>query len=212
MQDINEPQTFKAVVDAQRLSNLAANTILTMNHLLMQNTDFSKGLSANDVKEAYIKNSKFYDSKVLRNQLFIKSTDRLLISKEFDRMHALKLEIDKKELSRMRLMFMSASLFFTTQFAVSYYTIFCVPWLGWDLVEPLTYSVSQGSFLLGLLYMARNRGAGTEYTELSDFLKQERKRKWLRKYNFDLHRYHYLQERLRELDASLTSSTEQRFE
>ena len=36
----------------------------------------------------------------------------------------------------------ASTAFFTFQFAVSYYAIFCVPWLGWDLVEPITYSVS----------------------------------------------------------------------
>lgn len=56
--------------------------------------------------------------------------------------------------------------FFCLQFGVSYYAIFCVPWLGWDLVEPITYSVSQGSFLLGLYYTQRNRGISVEYSGL----------------------------------------------
>lgn len=58
---------------------------------------------------------------------------------------------------------------FTLQFGVSYYTIFMVPWLGWDLVEPVTYSISQGSCILGLFYMYRHRDIGTEFTQLNDY-------------------------------------------
>jgi hypothetical protein len=28
-----------------------------------------------------------------------------------------------------------------------------VEWLGWDLVEPLTYTLGQGTFIWGMLYM-----------------------------------------------------------
>lgn len=66
------------------------------------------------------------------------------------------------------------SVWFTLQFGISYYTIFEVPWLGWDLVEPVTYSVSQGSAILGLIYMYRNRGVSTEFTDLSDYWKSIR--------------------------------------
>jgi hypothetical protein len=58
---------------------------------------------------------------------------------------------------------------FTLQFGVSYYAIFMVPWLGWDLVEPITYSVTQASMIGGLFFMSRNRGAGVEFTELNDY-------------------------------------------
>lgn len=56
--------------------------------------------------------------------------------------------------------------FFTAQFFVSYHCIYNVSWLGWDLVEPLTYSVSQGSFILGLIMILRNRGSNVEYGDL----------------------------------------------
>ena len=58
---------------------------------------------------------------------------------------------------------------FTLQFGISYYAIFEVGWLGWDLVEPVTYSVSQGSMIGGLFFMYRNRGNGVEFTELNDY-------------------------------------------
>ena len=101
---------------------------------------------------------------------------------------------------------------FTLQFGVSYYSIFCVPWLGWDLVEPVTYSVSQGSAILGLFYMYKNRGAGVEYTELNDFWFARRQKKWLKKYSFDLHKLEFLRRQNQKLQDEIDQMEEFRFE
>ena len=94
----------------------------------------------------------------------------------------------KIEQRKQKVIFAAMTSWFTVQFGISYYTIFEVDWLGWDLVEPVTYSLSQGSAVLGLLYMYRHRaiGVGTEYTDLNEFWQQRRQRKWLHKYGFDL--------------------------
>ena len=61
------------------------------------------------------------------------------------------------------------TLFFTLQFGIGYYSIFHVSWLGWDLVEPLTYTVGQGSFIIALLYLLRNRKVNVDlYTGLEE--------------------------------------------
>ena len=55
------------------------------------------------------------------------------------------------------------------QLGVGYYCIYEVEWLGWDLVEPLTYTFGQGTFILGMMYMLRNRRMQDQsYTELKD--------------------------------------------
>lgn len=51
-------------------------------------------------------------------------------------------EIELKEKKRLNRYFQAMSLFFTLQFGISGYTIYGVSWLGWDLVEPLTYTIS----------------------------------------------------------------------
>jgi len=66
------------------------------------------------------------------------------------------------------------SVWFTAQFSVSYYTIFCVPWLGWDLVEPFTYTINQGSAILGLFYIFKHRGISTDFTQLNDYWQERR--------------------------------------
>ena len=51
-------------------------------------------------------------------------------------------EVQKIESRRLRTVFGAMTAWYSVQFAVSYYTIFCVPWLGWDLVEPFTFTIS----------------------------------------------------------------------
>lgn len=72
------------------------------------------------------------------------------------------------EKRRHMLQVYALTAFFTAQFTVGYHAIYNVSWLGWDLVEPLTYSVGQGSFIIGLIIILRNRGANVEYSDLSD--------------------------------------------
>lgn len=87
-------------------------------------------------------------------------------------------EVTKKAQRNSQLMIGALSTFFTLQFGLGYYTIFEVSWLGWDLVEPVTYTIGQGSFVLGLVYMYRNRKRGVEYSEMENFLRTNRVKKW----------------------------------
>ena len=105
----------------------------------------------------------------------------------------------------MRL-FSLMSLYFTFQFGISYYCIYEVDWIGWDLFEPLTYTVSQGTAIAGVFFVMRNRGATTAYTDLADHLKAKRARKWLRKYDFDLQRYYFLEQKLNRIDEELAAN------
>ena len=56
---------------------------------------------------------------------------------------------------KTRKWFYGASIFTLTQLITGTYGIYGVEWIGWDLVEPLTYTLSQGGFILGMLYMMR---------------------------------------------------------
>ena len=53
--------------------------------------------------------------------------------------------------------FWFASVLFTSQFFGGYYAIYEIEWLGWDLVEPLTYTVGQGMFVGGMLFILRRK-------------------------------------------------------
>lgn len=95
------------------------------------------------------------------------------------------------------------TMFFTFQFGISGYAIYGVPWLGWDLVEPVTYTVSQGTMIGGLYFMYRNRGHGTDYTQLDDFLKQARGKRYRDRYDFDLQRMYFVKERIDSIDQEI---------
>ena len=60
---------------------------------------------------------------------------------EFDKLQKRKDEIEALDLRKTMRMPRAMSLFFTVQFVIGYYSIFHVSWLGWDLVEPLTFTV-----------------------------------------------------------------------
>ena len=52
------------------------------------------------------------------------------------------------------------------QFGLGYHCIYNVEYLGWDLVEPLTYTVAQGMFVAGIFMMKRR--SQLKSTEFSD--------------------------------------------
>lgn len=77
-------------------------------------------------------------------------------------------------------------------------------WLGWDLVEPVTFSIGQGSFVAGLIFIMRNRNAGIEYSELQDhYMQQKKEKEWLLKHNFDIKRHQFLKTKLMRIDEKL---------
>jgi hypothetical protein len=67
-------------------------------------------------------------------------------------------EYELKAAKRAKRFFHASFLFFSIQFGVSYYCIYEVDWLGWDLVEPLTYTIGQGLFVGGIYYAMKNLG------------------------------------------------------
>ena len=102
--------------------------------------------------------------------------------------------------------------FFTLQFGIGYHAIYNVAWLGWDLVEPITFSLGQGSFILGLFYIIlRNKGADVEYSDLQALYCEKKRKEWLKKHNFDLKRHSFLERRLELIDEKLSRAEEQRF-
>ena len=95
---------------------------------------------------------------------------KLVTQAEIDVNNKRKAEIEASERRIYTMQVTGLASLAALQFGVSYYAIFCVPWLGWDLVEPLTYSVTQGSMLAGLYLTLRNRGWSTEFGENYDYM------------------------------------------
>ena len=105
---------------------------------------------------------------MIREEVFRLSSLKMITSAELDILEARMTEIKASEHKRAKAFFGGLTIFFTLQFGLSYHAIFNVAWLGWDLVEPLTYTVSQGTFMIGLAYIMKNRGFNTDFTSLSE--------------------------------------------
>ena len=123
---------------------------------------------------------------------------------EFDNLEKRKQEIEDLDTRRTMRIPRAMTLFFTLQFGIGYYSIFHVPWLGWDLVEPLTFSVGQGSFIIALLYLLRNKGVNVDlYTGLEEHWNKQKMKRWELNYGFDLQRYEFLKNKLEKIDTQL---------
>lgn len=57
------------------------------------------------------------------------------------------------------------------QFSFFYYCIFQVPWLGWDIMEPITYSVEILKFLFALRFFYKYKKDG-DLTSFYDVLEE----------------------------------------
>ena len=79
---------------------------------------------------------------------------------------------------------------------MSYYCIYEVDWLGWDLVEPVTYTIGQGMFVGGLIYMLRNLGRNTSFSDIDSHYKQKRLEKWFIKHGVEPDRLTFLESEL----------------
>ena len=127
-------------------------------------------------------------------------------------MHKRKKEIEEIDRRKTMRIPRAMTLFFTLQFGIGYYSIFHVSWLGWDLVEPLTYTVGQGSFIVALLYLLRNRKVNVDlYTGLEEHWQKKKIKRWELNYGFDLQRYEFLRSKLEKIDKELQRAELQRF-
>jgi len=123
---------------------------------------------------------------------------------EFDNLEKRKNEIENLDMRRTMRIPRAMTLFFTLQFGIGYYSIYHVSWLGWDLVEPLTFTVGQGSFIIALLYLLRNKGVNVDlYTGLEEHWNKQKMKRWELNYGFDLQRYEFLKNKLEKIDVEL---------
>jgi len=130
----------------------------------------SDTVAPGDLYKLFSAEATVFSEPMLRESLYKHYSQKLVLEAEYRDMSQRNSEILAREQKRSDLAVFSAAMFFTAQFGISYYTIFEVSWLGWDLVEPCTYSVTQGSSILGLAFLYRHRHMGVEYSNLSDYL------------------------------------------
>lgn len=72
---------------------------------------------------------------------------RIQINKSIEELQAEKAVVDRSVRMKTNALFSTIFLASLVEFLTGYYCIYEVEWLGWDLVEPLTYTIAQGKFV-----------------------------------------------------------------
>lgn len=85
---------------------------------------------------------KFFDDVVVREEIYLLHLKKMKLEKEVEKQKELHGKFEAKVKGRVNMFFNTAFLFFAAQFGLGYYCIYEVDWLGWDLVEPVTYTIS----------------------------------------------------------------------
>ena len=98
-------------------------------------------MTVDEVCDTFIDQTRFFECAVVREQVFQLRALRLVTQAQFNELEKQKQEIEAKELFRHRALVAAMTSFYTMQLLVGYHCIFNVEWLGWDLVEPVTFTV-----------------------------------------------------------------------
>lgn len=98
--------------------------------------------------------------------------------------------------------------FFSSQLVFGFHFIYNVEWLGWDLVEPMTYTISQGSFIVGMIAIMRSRYqlANSEYKSIEEYWSKDKLNKLHSKEgSIDLvrTRFKYLETQINKLELQI---------
>lgn len=132
-------------------------------------------------------------------QLYLK---KIQIQKTIGELEAQKAEIDKSAQFKTNLLFSSIFVTCLIEFCVGYYCIYEVDWLGWDLVEPLTYTLGQGKFVLGTWFFCKYL-SDTNCTDLNSFFNNRFKYRMYKKKLFEFQRLNYLKKQVLEIEDEI---------
>lgn len=127
---------------------------------------------------------------------------KIEIQKSIDALQEEKSAIDRKAKFKTNLLFSSIFVTCFTELCVGYYCIYEVDWLGWDLVEPVTYSLGQGKFVLATWFYCKYLN-DTNSTDLSSFLTNRFKNKMYKKKLFEFQRLTFLRKQLVDIDKEI---------
>lgn len=88
--------------------------------------------------------------------------------------------------------------------------IYNVEWLGWDIVEPLTYTTGQGLFVMGMILMMRKNQRlqstsfeDIEKTYVEEYLEKQRISDGQVSYNIDRNTIRLLEGHINKIDEDI---------
>lgn len=98
--------------------------------------------TSDEVKELMTQSLRLFSNDIFKKEEIPLAITVQKIRDELNTLEAKKAIVDYRAHRRTRFFFTMLSGTIFSQLTLSYYGIFMVDWLGWDLIEPLTYTVS----------------------------------------------------------------------
>ncbi len=75
----------------------------------------------------------------------------------------------------------------------------------------MTYTVSQGMLIGGMLYSLKNYGQSTNFSQIDNYYKNKKLHKWFIKYGIEPDRLNFLQEELKKIEREISETEFQRY-
>ena len=157
----------------------------------------------NDECHSHVANSSLNIQKsFVQHKIEYLNEKRALIVKRIEELQEIQNSIDRKAQFKTNVLFKTFFTLCFTEFLVGYYCIYQVSWLGWDLVEPFTYSIAQFKFALGTWFYCKYM-SDVGANDLNSFFVTRFRNRMIKKLRFESDRLEYLQEQLEALDNEI---------
>jgi len=79
------------------------------------------------------------------------------LSKELNDLLTVQKTLDGKSKRTPRLIFSALTALLLGEISLGYYIIYEIAWAGWDMVEPVTYTVGQLYFLCSIYFYSKTK-------------------------------------------------------
>lgn len=112
-------------------------------------------MAESDIDKAINKSLDVFSDYVVTEELYRNRMRQAELEEQIAEMKDIDALLDKRKKKKHQKFFAGATVFFTAQLGFGYHAIYNVPWLGWDIVEPITYTISQGMFIMGMFWLLR---------------------------------------------------------
>lgn len=101
-----------------------------------------KSGSKEEIAEMFNKELQFFDNPTFTEDIYRLTLQRLKVLHQVKDLREVAKKFEKSAERRNKLISSFAFMLAAAQFGVGYYCIYEVSWLGWDLVEPWTYTIA----------------------------------------------------------------------
>ena len=159
-------------------------------------------LTVSDIEHVITDSLDIFDQSLVQSNVYQCYVSKIQLQKDIDALEKQKKALDKAAKRKTGMVYSFLYSLLLTEFSLFYYMIYEVSWLGWDLVEPLTYSIGQGYFLAGVYFYTRTHN-DSNYTNLADFFNNRFRLKLYKKNSFEEERLAFLKTRMERLNAKI---------